>query len=65
MQYRLLRPIKLHHMVYCAVAQGVGEGRSALLCMWLAAAAEQQSVPARLYSSAHFRISPLHLFEHW
>jgi hypothetical protein len=62
MQYRVLRPIMLHHMVYSAVAQGVGEGRSALLCMWLAAAAEQQS---GLYNSAHFRISPLHLFEHW
>lgn len=53
MQCEVLRPMNLHHMVYAAVAQGVGEGRSAFLCMWLAAAAEQQSAPGRLYNSAH------------
>ena len=41
----------LHHMVLTAVVHGVGEGRSALLCVWLDAAADKRSAVARLYKT--------------
>lgn len=49
-QYVVLRLLMLHHMVSVAVAQGAGEGRSALLCVWLVAAADKRSAVARLYT---------------
>ena len=64
MQYEVLRLPMLHHMVFVAVAQGAGEGRSALSCVWLVAAADKRSAVARLYKPGEVRISPLELFEH-
>lgn len=67
MQYEVLRLLNMHHMVFAAVVQGAGEGRSALLCVWLVAAADKRSAVARLYKHGElafslFRISPSNSF---